>query len=158
MRLTALIALMAATLLSSSFAEAQRYSVSVSRTDSNLYRAQGGVLIVTRYCYVYAYAEDAILTPAELIFLDSRDRCDIKYVLSSTTVKPGRYSVHVSQEADNLYEVMAAGVYLQTSLCLALALADDAILDVRGGTFGELIFINNRERCTVEGIYSRAKL
>jgi hypothetical protein len=55
------------------------YSISVTRKGSNIYRVDGKDLFVTtRYCYEYAYSEDAILkyeghsgfTRGELIFPD----------------------------------------------------------------------------------------
>jgi hypothetical protein len=53
----------------------------VTRTDSNLYETTDGRLIKTRYCYVYAYSQKAVVTRYTLYFLDyndeAEDQCDI---------------------------------------------------------------------------------
>lgn len=42
-------------------AHAEFYKVNVRRIDSNLYRTPDGLIIVTKYCYEYAYGDDAVL-------------------------------------------------------------------------------------------------
>lgn len=63
---------------------AERYSVNVRRIESNLYRdTSSKAIIETRYCYEYAYGEDAILQWEGrygnnwLIFIESETKCDV---------------------------------------------------------------------------------
>jgi hypothetical protein len=112
---------------------AGNYEVNVTRKASNIYRVDGkGVFIQTQYCYVYAYSEEAIFRSnwygGELIFVDSRDKCDVKAVFGKANQAPGKYAVRVTRESDDWYEVFGANVYLQTSMCLSLALGQEAFL------------------------------
>ena len=63
---------------------ADRYSVTVTRLDRDLYRdTVSRRLIETRYCYEYAYSAEAVLTwegrygGNSLIFVDSGTKCDV---------------------------------------------------------------------------------
>jgi hypothetical protein len=48
-------------LLLATIAAAEMYKLeNVRRLDSNIYKARGDLVIKTRYCYHYAYGEDAI--------------------------------------------------------------------------------------------------
>jgi hypothetical protein len=138
------------------------YELAVTRKGSNVYRVVGKDIIVqTRYCYVYAYSEDAILKSdgrgGTLIFVDSRDSCDVKAVYGRTTTKPGRYSVTVSREGDDWYELFGTSMYIRTESCLNLALGTEAFLSLTEGGSGRLIF-DDGANCQVEGIYSKLKL
>lgn len=59
------------------------YEVQVTRIDQDLYKTPEGIYIETRYCYEYAYGEDAILKYEQygydnkLIF-DSGTSCEVK--------------------------------------------------------------------------------
>ena len=58
---------------------AENYEVSLTRKGSNVYKIDGkDIIIQTRYCYVYAYSEEAIFKASgyggELIFFDSKDK------------------------------------------------------------------------------------
>ncbi len=141
---------------------AEPYSISVTRKDRNVYKIDGrDILIQTRYCYVYGYGEDAILRmngrTGDLIFVDQKDKCDVKGVFAASEQKPGKYSVSVSRDEDDWYEVFGADLYIKTSLCLQLALGDDAVLSVGAGGTGRLVF-EDGDSCAVEGIYSRLRL
>src|SRR3546814_8952718 len=64
---------------------AENYEVSLTRKGSNVYKIDGkDIIIQTRYCYVYAYSEEAIFKASgyggELLFFDSKDKCDVKAV------------------------------------------------------------------------------
>jgi len=66
---------------------AERYRATVSRKAQDLYRVEdavGDVYIKTRWCYVYAYWEDAIIDTDEMVihFVDSDDECDIEKLLA----------------------------------------------------------------------------
>ena len=63
------------------------YRITVSREAQNLYRVDytsREIYIKTRYCYVYAYFEEAIVDDERMVihFLDSGDDCDIARILA----------------------------------------------------------------------------
>src|SRR3546814_4014043 len=70
-------------------------------------------------CYVYAYSEEAIFKASgyggELIFFDSKDKCDVKAVFGLSKQKAGKYVVTVSREDDDWYEVLGTDSYIKTS-------------------------------------------
>lgn len=72
-------------LLVGAVAHATLYRISVTRKAQDLYKVDGtSVLIKTRYCYEYAYGEEAILddTRDELIFTGSfGSKCDVEAVI-----------------------------------------------------------------------------
>jgi hypothetical protein len=85
---------------------AENYEVSLARKGSNVYKIDGkDIIIQTRYCYVYAYSEEAIFKASgyggELIVFDSKDKCDVKAVFGLSKQKPGKYVVTVSREDDD---------------------------------------------------------
>ncbi|KAF1700587.1 hypothetical protein CSC66_15540 [Pseudoxanthomonas kaohsiungensis] len=63
-------------------ARAEMYVVEVRRIDQDLYKTDEGVYIQTRYCYVYAYGERAVLRyepysyDNKLIF-ENDDTCEV---------------------------------------------------------------------------------
>lgn len=149
-------------LLASATAFAGTYEVNVTRKEQNIYRVDGkGVLIQTQYCYAYAYSEEAILRTngygGDLIFVGSRDKCDVKAVFGKANQNPGKYSVRVTRESDNWYEIWGSNVFLQTTICLSLALGQEAFLTVGAGGVGRLVF-DDGQSCMVEGIYSKMRL
>lgn len=82
-----LLATLLALFAASSPLTAELYRVTVSREAQNLYRVEYAVTdtyIKTRYCYVYAYFEEAIVDTDDMVihFLDSEDQCDIDSILS----------------------------------------------------------------------------
>jgi len=140
----------------------ESYEVSLTRKGSNIYKIDGqNIVIHTRYCYVYAYSEEAIFKESgyssEIIFFDSKDRCDVKAVFGQSEQKPGKYEVMVSREDDDWYEVFGTNSYIKTSGCLSLALAEEAYLSIASSGFGRLRF-NDGSDCTVEGIYTKMRL
>lgn len=72
-------------LVPASLAIAEYYKVNVRRVDSNLYKTSEGLYIETKYCYEYAYGEDAVLKYEQysydnkLIF-NSGSSCDVAKV------------------------------------------------------------------------------
>jgi len=141
---------------------AENYEVSLTRKGSNVYKIDGkDIIIQTRYCYVYAYSEDAIFKASgyggELIFFDSKDKCDVKAVFGLSTQKPGKYAVTVSREDDDWYEVLGTDSYIKTSTCLSLALGEEAYLTISASGFGQLRF-EDGDDCMVEGIYTKLRL
>ena len=141
---------------------AENYEVSLTRKGSNVYKIDGkDVIIQTRYCYVYAYSEEAIFKASgyggELIFFDSKDKCDVKAVFGLSKQKPGKYVVTVSREDDDWYEVLGTNSYIKTSTCLSLALGEEAYLTISASGFGQLRF-EDGDDCMVEGVYTKLRL
>lgn len=65
------------------FAYAELYKVNVKRIEKDLYKTDDGFFIQTRYCYEYAYGEEAIYDDVNerLIFTRmSNSACDVKKV------------------------------------------------------------------------------
>lgn len=141
---------------------AANYELSLTRKSGNVYKVSGKDIIVhTRYCYVYAYSENSILKSSgyggEVVFLDSKEKCDVKAVYGAVNQKPGKYKVNVSHEADDWYEVLGASLFIRTSGCISIALGEDAKLELAGPGYGQLLF-KDGQSCTVEGLYSRLTL
>ena len=141
---------------------AENYEVSLTRKGSNVYKIDSkDIIIQTRYCYVYAYSEEAIFKASgyggELIFFDSKDKCDVKAVFGLSKQKPGKYVVTVSREDDDWYEVLGTDSYIKTSTCLSLALGEEAYLTMSASGFGQLRF-EDGDDCMVEGVYTKLRL
>ena len=154
--LTALMSLQAAPAL------AENYEVNLTRKGSNVYKIDGkDIIIQTRYCYVYAYSEEAIFKASgyggELIFFDSKDKCDVKAVFGLSKQEPGKYVVTVSHEDDDWYEIFGTSSYIKTSSCLSLALGEEAYLTISPSGFGRLRF-EDGDDCMVEGVYTKLRL
>lgn len=60
-------------------AHAEYYKVYVKRVDQDLYKANTGLYIQTRYCYEYAYGDDAVLKYEQYAY-------DNKLIFSSNTI------------------------------------------------------------------------
>jgi len=141
---------------------AENYEVNLTRKGSNVYKIDGkDIFIQTRYCYVYAYSEEAILKTSgyggEVIFFDSKDKCDVKAVFGLSKQEPGKYVVTVSHEDDDWYEVFGTNSYIKTSSCLSLALGEEAYLTISPAGFGRLRF-EDGDDCMVEGVYTKLRL
>ena len=141
---------------------AENYEVNLTRKGSNVYKIDGkDIFIQTRYCYVYAYSEEAILKTSgyggEVIFFDSKDKCDVKAVFGLSKQEPGKYVVTVSHEDDDWYEVFGTNSYIKTSSCLSLALGEEAYLTISPSGFGRLRF-EDGDDCMVEGVYTKLRL
>jgi hypothetical protein len=48
-------------LIAAGSVSAEMYKVTVKRIDKDLYKTSEGVYIQTKYCYEYAYSDDAVL-------------------------------------------------------------------------------------------------
>lgn len=154
--LAALMSLQAAPVL------AENYEVNLTRKGSNVYKIDGkDIIIQTRYCYVYAYSEEAIFKTSgyggEVIFFDSKDKCDVKAVFGVSKQKPGKYVVTVSREDDDWFEVFGTSSYIKTSSCLSLALGEEAYLTIANSGFGRLRFKDGND-CMVEAVYTELRL
>jgi hypothetical protein len=143
-------------------ANAGTYEINVTRKGSNVYRVDGkSIIIQTRYCYVYGYSEESLLKTngygGDLIFISSKDKCEVKAVYAKSDPAPGKYSVRLTQESDDWYQLNYGDTYVQTSLCLSLALGQEAFLTLNVGGYGRVIF-DDGQSCTVEAVYSKMKL
>ena len=162
MKKTLLAALAAMMSLQAVPALAENYEVNLTRKGSNVYKIDGkDIIIQTRYCYVYAYSEEAIFKTSgysgEVIFFDSKDKCDVKAVFGVSKQKPGKYVVTVSREEDDWFEVFGTSSYIKTSSCLSLALGEEAYLTIANSGFGRLRFKDGND-CMVEGVYTKMRL
>ena len=162
MKKTLLAALAAMMNLQAAHALAENYEVNLTRKASNVYKIDGkDIIIQTRYCYVYAYSEEAIFKTSgyggEVIFFDSKDKCDVKAVFGVSKQKPGKYVVTVSREEDDWFEIFGTSSYIKTSSCLSLALGEEAYLTIANSGFGRLRFKDGND-CMVEGVYTRMRL
>ena len=162
MKKTLLAALAAMMSLQAVPALAENYEVNLTRKGSNVYKIDGkDIIIQTRYCYVYAYSEEAIFKTSgysgEVIFFDSKDKCDVKAVFGVSKQKPGKYVVTVSREEDDWFEIFGTSSYIKTSSCLSLALGEEAYLTIANSGFGRLRFKDGND-CMVEGVYTRMRL
>ena len=162
MKKTLLAALAAMMSLLAAPAQAENYEVNLTRKGSNVYKIDGkDIIIQTRYCYVYAYSEEAIFKSSgyggEVIFFDSKDKCDVKAVFGVSKQKPGKYVVTVSREDDDWYEVFGTSSYIKTSSCLSLPLGEEAYLTIASSGFGRLRF-KDGDDCMVEAVYTKLRL
>jgi len=162
MKKTLLAALAAMMSLQAAPALAENYEVNLTRKGSNVYKIDGkDIIIQTRYCYVYAYSEEAIFKSSgyggEVIFFDSKDKCDVKAVFGVSKQKPGKFVVTVSHEDDDWYEVFGTNSYIKTSSCLSLALGEEAYLTIAPSGFGRLRF-KDGDDCMVEVVYTKLRL
>ena len=162
MKKTLLAALAAMMSLLVAPALAENYEVNLTRKGSNVYKIDGkDIIIQTRYCYVYAYSEEAIFKSSgyggEVIFFDSKDKCDVKAVFGVSKQKPGKFVVTVSREDDDWYEVFGTSSYIKTSSCLSLALGEEAYLTISPSGFGRLRF-DDGDECMVEAVYTKLRL
>jgi hypothetical protein len=157
-KLLSAMALVLATSATTGAAAADRYEVSLTRKDSNLYKVDGQPYWVqTRYCYIYGYGEEAVLSAYEVVFLDDAEKCDVKRILKEMQPSAGTYKVSLSREDDDLYSTVD-GIFVRTTMCLSLALGEDAILRLNGYGGGTVMFLDDDDRCNVEGVYSQARL
>ena len=141
---------------------AENYEVNLTRKGSNVYKVDGkDIILQTRYCYVYAYSEEVIFKSSgyggEVIFFDSKDKCDVKAVFGVSKQKPGKYVVTVSREDDDWFEVFGTSSYIKTSSCLSLALGEEAYLTIANSGFGRLRFKDGND-CMVEAVYTKLRL
>jgi flagellar basal body rod protein FlgF len=80
-------------------------------------------------------------------------------ILFANNVDAARYDVRVKRVGNNMYKDLNSGTLIKTSLCLELALGDEAILiwDCALGSeiygCGKLIFINSGTSCQVDAVY-----
>lgn len=162
MKRTLLAALAALLSLQTAPALAKNYEVNLTRKGSNVYKIDSlDIIVQTRFCYVYAYSEEAIFKTSgyggEVIFLDSKGKCDVKAVFGASKQSPGKYVVTVSREDEDWYEIFGTSSYIKTSNCLSLALGEEAYLTIALSGLGRLRFKDGND-CMVEAVYTKMRL
>lgn len=81
------------------------------------------------------------------------------FMLLVSNSDAARYDVRVKRVGNNMYKDINSGALIKTSLCLELALGDEAILiwDCARGSevygCGKLIFIDSGTSCQVDAVY-----
>lgn len=138
------------------------YEVNVTRKGSNIYRVDGkSIFLQTRNCHVHAHSEEALIrssgSSGEIIFIDSRDKCNVKAIYGKANITSGKYTVQVTHESDDWFEIQGTNSYLQTSMCLSLALGQEAFLTLNVGGYGRLIF-EDGQSCDVESVFTKMRL
>ena len=93
----------------------------------------------------------------EIVFLDSGGKCDVKGAYSRSEPGEGVYTVTVTHEDDDWYEIAETGGFVKTSLCLNLAIVDEASLRLSAEGFGRIYF-SDGDDCMVEGVYDSLSL
>ena len=79
--------------------------------------------------------------------------------LIAGTVHAEKYGVVVKKVGNNMYKDKNSGALIKTSLCLELAIGDEAILiwdcplNSERYACGKLIFIDSGETCQVDAVY-----
>ena len=80
------------------------------------------------------------------------------FILSGTSCAD-KYNVTVKRIGSNMYKDTSSGAIIKTSLCLELALSDEAILiwdcalNSEVYACGKLIFLDSGETCQVDAVY-----
>ena len=53
----------------------------VKRIEKDLYKSQSGIFVETKYCYHYAYSEDAVYNDeTKIIVWADGEKCDVKRI------------------------------------------------------------------------------
>ncbi|MDX2480520.1 MAG: hypothetical protein QNK24_09305 [Desulfuromusa sp.] len=146
------------------YAFAVEYKVNVVQKGGNLYWAETEKMYIqTEYCF--EGAETAVLLlrmtgdiGEEVTFTESGHKCDVKMLYGQTQLNAGEYALTVSREDDNWYVMDGKDVALNTNGCLSLVENMVARLQINEDGTGTLSLPDADEECTVEGIYSKAKL
>ncbi len=141
-------------------ASADTYSLTLTREDANLYKdTASGVLVETKYCYEYVYSEPAVLAGDKLVFLESGATCDVAALVQRVRLDAGDYPVSVTKKGRNRYKVESTSYVVQTSMCLELALMDDAILHIEPFA-SKLVFLRygSPATCDVKAVHQRVPL
>ena len=143
-------------------ARAQSYDLSVTRTAGDFYKVVGkDIVIQTRRCDVVATAKYSVFTSdahgSKLQFADGGRDCDVKAAYGPTMSNPGQFTVTVSHDADDWYEVSGASIYIKTSRCPQPAGGQQATLSLGATNAGQLVF-GDGTSCQVEGVYDKLRI
>ena len=119
---------------------AEMYKVSVTRVAQDAYRdTMSGLIILTRYCYEYVYYQDAVLDYSSgmggTLYFDRRSSCDVAGVRKA--------NAQLTRVRNDLYRDDMSGGYVRTSLCLALALGEDALV-----LSDRVLFLSSGDECS----------
>lgn len=137
-------------------AYADLYKFSVRRLERNFYELdRGKAYLITRYCYEYAYGEEAVVDDDSDEIRFDGGKCDIKKLLVPKDQSAGTYRVRVQLEEDDLYELNFSGLYAKTDYCLKYVYGSDATLNWNGYS-GRLTF-EDGQTCQVSKVLSSIK-
>ena len=121
-------------------AAAEAYRMSLTRIDSDVYRDDMSKLVVlTRYCYEYAYGQDAVLiyergSSSNKVIFDRGETYDVRGVY--------RTNAQLERVRDDVYRDQATGRYVRTQFCYVYVYGEDAlVLDDR------VVFVDSRQSC-----------
>jgi hypothetical protein len=150
------LAIILAALSISGSAYADLYKFSVRRLESNFYELdRGKAYLITKYCYEYAFGDEAVVDDDSDEIRFDGGKCDIDKVLVPKTQSAGNYKVSVKREEDNFYELNFSGLYAKTSYCYEYTYGSDAVLSWNGYN-GKLTFESGRT-CPVSNLLSNVK-
>ncbi len=161
--LLARLTLIAATLLPLAVAGAETFAIGVSHKANNLYKIDGkDILIHTRDCDAYGYTGNASLKTseagAELLFNDTKEKCEVEGVFDAAKPKKMKYGVTITRVENDWFEVGGSKLFLRTEpRCILMAIKESVTLEVSGDVGGYVIYPNGK-KCKVEGIYNRAPM
>jgi hypothetical protein len=126
-------------------AHAELYEMRVTRVARDAYwDAAARLVIITRGCHEYVYGEGAVLR------YNGRgggnNRLLFENALGGSCPVAGVYEPNatLSRAGNDLYRDLNTGRYLETALCLSLALASDALV-----LRNRVIFLDAREECVL---------
>ncbi|MCK5681452.1 hypothetical protein KAI46_11650 [bacterium] len=137
--------------------------VNVVRQGGNLYWAETEQMYIqTEYCFEDSDTAAAVLRmdgdSGEITFTASGHKCAVKMIYGQTQLKAGKYSIKVSREDDNWYEIVAKKMALNTNGCLSLVENMQATLQINADGTGILSLPKADEECLVDGVYSQGQL
>lgn len=137
-------------------AHADLYKFSVRRLERNFYELDSGkAYLITRYCYEYAYGEEAIVDDESDEIRFDGGKCDIDKVLVPKDQRAGTYKVTVRREEDDFYEINFSGLYAKTDYCFQYVYGSDAVLSWNG--YGGKLTFEDGQTCRVSKFLSAIK-
>ncbi len=161
MRIMTAVLLVIPMLVSHAFA--LEYEISVDRKGGNLYWAAAEkIYLQTEYCFEDVETATLLLRmdgdTGEVTFKESGHKCDVKMVYGETQLKAGEYRITVSWVDDNWYGITGQEVALNTSGCLSMVENMEGRLQINEEGPSILSLPDADEECTVDGVFSKAKI
>jgi hypothetical protein len=137
------------------------YVVNITRSDFNMYKiTSSGLMIVTKSCHERPRRNKAVLSMDGLsgtLLFESGEECDVKGVYRQATIANGKYQVAMSYESENWFKVLGQNLFIRTMACANPCMGEEAVLHAYGGGVGAIIFQDDNDECSVDGIFSQIK-